>query len=118
MTENELKKLLKEGHVKIHENSVPRTITNVEQTSGYEQVAEEKTERFNRPVSITVRSYRHRLADHGGVSEKYVIDAIVDRGILQDDSPKFVEAVHHEQIKVPKAEEEKTEILIEVVNPE
>jgi hypothetical protein len=41
-------------------------------------------------VDIHVHSKRRRLTDSEGVSAKAAIDAIVNSGILIDDSPKYV----------------------------
>ncbi len=64
-------------------------------------------------VSISVHSVRKRIADADGVSAKAVIDALVANGVLQDDSPAFVESVTHTQSKASKGESEYTVIIIE-----
>jgi len=70
---------------------------------------------FNTRVSITIISFRCRLADADGVSAKAAIDGLVHCGILRDDSPREVSKVSYEQIKVKNAAEERTQIVIEEV---
>ena len=48
-------------------------------------------------VSITVHSKRRRPVDPDGISAKAAIDGLVRGGILEDDSPTFVEAVTYSQ---------------------
>lgn len=42
---------------------------------------------------ITVHSRRRRLADPDGLCAKWVIDGLVEGGLLPDDSAQYVEAV-------------------------
>lgn len=63
-------------------------------------------------VSITVHSYRRRLADPDGISAKAAIDGLVMCGVIKDDSAKYVEEVRHKQTK---SKEEKTVLIIEEV---
>jgi hypothetical protein len=114
MTQNDLDKILKRGYVKVSEDSASRGVADSQSSPGHEPVAAKEAPRFDRPVSVHITSYRHRLADTFGCSEKYAIDAIVDRGILQDDSTKEIneKLSHQEQIKIPKSQEEETVIII------
>lgn len=115
-SESELKQLLKNKHVKIRNNS-PLQTPNSKPTSSNDMERKEKIKGFDGQVSIKIRSYRHRLGDPFGISEKYAIDAIVDRGILQDDSCKEIseKKSNHRQIKIKKSEQEKTVITIESI---
>ena len=72
----------------------------------------DETQTNNTPVDILIHSFRHRLADPDGLCSKYVIDAIVKAGLLEDDSTKFVKEVRFKQTKIPKGEEEYTEVEI------
>lgn len=53
----------------------------------------------NRRVRVRVHSRRHRLCDSDGISGKAVLDGLVRRGVLEDDSPEFVEQVTFTQEK-------------------
>ena len=70
---------------------------------------------FNSRVSIHIVTYSAFRRDPDGTCAKYAIDALVHAGVIHDDSPEFVKAVTHEQIKVASRSEEKTEIVIEAV---
>ncbi len=72
---------------------------DMEQASTDALGATEEITRFNRPVVVRVHSIRKRLTDADGVSSKYIIDAIVDAEILQDDGPEEVAEVVHTQEK-------------------
>jgi hypothetical protein len=114
--ESELKKLIGKGSAKIRDNTTVQA-TNSKQIVGNDLAGKEKIKGFDGQVSIQIRSYRHRLGDPFGISEKYAVDAIVDRGILSDDSCKEIneEKSHHRQIKINKSENEKTIITIESI---
>jgi len=58
---------------------------------------------------IHIHSKRKRLTDADGVSAKAAIDGLVHGGLLQDDSPQFVQEVSYSQAK---AKEEETIIEI------
>lgn len=55
-------------------------------------------------VSLHIHSRRKRLCDADGISGKAVIDGLVHAGLLQDDSPKFVEKVSYSQEKAATEE--------------
>lgn len=88
---------------------------DLEPPAGYAPAQAEQGLPFNTPVSITVISYRTRLADTDGISAKAAIDGLVHCGILRDDSPKEVSEVRYRQVKVKNSSEEKTVIEIEAV---
>ena len=75
-------------------------------------VAEEEITPFDSRVSIHIHSKRKRLVDADAVSAKAAIDGIVHSGLLQDDSPKYVEEVSYTQEKTEKGQEEETFIII------
>lgn len=83
---------------------------NVEPPISNGSLAQSRTTKFTSPVSITIHSARHRLADPDGISGKAAIDQLVISGILQDDSAQFVKEVRFRQTKVKG--EEWTEIQI------
>lgn len=83
---------------------------NVEPHSGNAAYAANRTSRVSTPCSVIVTHVRSRLADPDGVSIKAVLDAIVQNGILADDSAKQIKEVRHRQVKGPA---ERTIIEIE-----
>ena len=101
LSSSELKQLLKNSHAKVRNNPSVQT-PNSKQTSSNDLAGKKKIKGFDGQVSIKIRSYRYRLGDPFGISEKYAIDAIVDRGILSNDSCKEISEAQstHEQIKI------------------
>jgi hypothetical protein len=87
--------------------------SNVEQIIEHKSMGAKKTARFNGPVSILINSRRKRLCDEAGISEKYVIDSLVDCGILLDDSPAQVRSIDHVQ-ETTKGPEETIITITEV----
>ena len=77
-----------------------------------EQMATKETKRSNTLVNIRVISYRKRKHDPDGVSVKAVLDGIVRRGILADDSTDQINEVTFKSII---SKEEKTIIEIEEI---
>jgi hypothetical protein len=75
-------------------------------------VAAETDAGSDRPVMLRVVHFRKRLADYDDLCAKYVVDALVDRGVLAGDSPKHIRGVVHEQVKVKTGSEEKTVIEV------
>lgn len=63
---------------------------------------------------LTVYHYRHRLPDFDNLFTKHFTDAIVDSGLLPNDTPEKVVTVH-KQIKIPKTMVEKTVFVIEAI---
>jgi len=68
---------------------------------------------FSSPVNIVVHSKRRRLADPDGLSAKWVIDAIVEAGIIKDDSTIYVKSVTFSQEKISVSEPETVTVIIE-----
>ena len=85
----------------------------MEQNISHAPVGKEKAEGLDSRVNIIVISYRRRNHDPDGISAKAVIDGIVRRGILPDDSAKEVNEVRFKSIIIKGDEKEKTEIIIE-----
>lgn len=90
-------------------NKTTLSAADVEQNIGNEPLATEETERLDTRINIHVISYRARNHDPDGISAKAVIDGIVRRGILSDDSAKEVKKVSFESVI---SKEERTEIII------
>ncbi len=101
----------------MNENSNRATLstTNVEPNTGDESVATKEFTGFNTLVNITVTSYRYRNHDPDGICFKAVLDGIVRRGILADDSTKEVKKISYESIIIQRDQKEKTLITIEEV---
>lgn len=90
-----------------------RKIAAVESSATDALSATPQIECFDKKVVIAITDYRVRLADTDGVCEKFVIDAIVDCGILKDDSSKQVsQVIKNAPVKVKNLDEEKTVIEI------
>ena len=90
--------------------SIP--VANMEQDIPDATVDAEETQGFRTLVNIRVISYRARKHDPDGVSVKAILDGIVRRGILTDDSTEQIKSITFESIK---SKEEKTVIEIETV---
>ncbi len=65
------------------------------------------------PARLTILSRRWNLADHDGFvgGAKYLIDALVKRGVLVDDSLKWIRRPNYEQLIDRK--NRRTEIVVE-----
>jgi hypothetical protein len=88
-------------------------IADVESAISNESLSAGKGPAFVARVSIEIISYRVRLADPSGISEKAAIDGLVNCGILADDSLREIqEPIIHRQVKVKNTSDEKTEIVI------
>lgn len=94
----------------MYANNIADTIANLESSSCDAPLGAKKIKGFNTPVCVHFHSIRRRLADSDGISGKAALDGIVKAGLLQDDSPQFVEKVSHSQEK--SKESEKTVITI------
>jgi len=93
-------------------NNIAVSTTDMEQNIGHECMGKEKATGLDTRVNIHVISYRKAKHDPDGISAKAVIDGIVRRGILQDDSTNEVRKVTFESIICKSLEKEKTEIQI------
>ena len=57
--------------------------------------------RVERPVIVKIRWHektQRRDVDNIQSSQKFILDALVNRGVLIDDSRKYVKQIHHEII--------------------
>jgi len=88
---------------------------NMEQCISHATEKKNEVKKINPPVNIHVHSKRKSLADADGLCAKWVIDEIVDSGILPDDNPKNVHSVSFSQ---EKGEPEETIVTIEEVEDE
>lgn len=85
---------------------------NMESSPRHAPLQKKEIEGYNGPVGIVINEFRHRRTDYGGSCDKYVVDAIVSAGILQDDQPEIVQWIRKEQRKIPKDQIEQTIIEI------
>ena len=85
---------------------------HMEPDIGNAPVAKKEAPRFDSPVRIHFHSIRKRLCDIDGISGKAALDGLVHAGVLEDDSPKYVQEVSHSQEKASKGEEERTIITV------
>ena len=90
----------------------PISLTDLESFIVHESLSENGFEALASQSSIHIHSKRKRLTDADGVSAKAAIDGAVHGGLLQDDSPEFVQEVSYSQAK-SKDEETIIEIWIE-----
>jgi hypothetical protein len=84
---------------------------NLERTVSHEPMAASKVPTLDSRVDCTVVSFRVRLCDTDGVSAKAAIDGCVHRGLLGDDSTKYIRKIEFEQVKVKNKEDEKTLLI-------
>ena len=101
-------------------DSVSSTVTNNQQTVGDESLGEAEIKGFDGRVDIHVKSYRHRPTDpdDGGGSPKFLIDGLVDCGILTNDSAKEIRHFKKDQSKISQKEKEKVLVIITEVEDE
>jgi len=85
--------------------------SNLEQDIGNESLAEKEAERLNPRFNITVTSYRKRKHDPDGISAKAVLDGLVRRGLLKDDSTSEVNQITFKS-EITKGDE-KTIVVLE-----
>jgi len=93
-------------------NNITISSANLEQNISNASLAEEKAKRHDSRISIHVHSVRKRLTDPDGASAKAVIDGLVIKGLLFDDSAKFIEKVTYSQRKTKKEENEVTFVTL------
>jgi len=83
----------------------PLSLADLESFIVHESFSKGEFEAMAARCSIHIHSKRKRLTDADGVSAKAAIDGAVHGGLLQDDSPQFVQEVSYSQ---EKAKEEET----------
>jgi ubiquitin len=88
------------------------SLADLESAIVHESLSKNEFAPLASPCSIHIHSKRKRLTDADGVSAKAAIDGTVHGGLLQDDSPEFVQEVSYSQAKA-KDEETIIEFWIE-----
>lgn len=73
--------------------------TELEQPVEHPSLAAKAHPRLAGPLRCVVTSYLRRLRDADGTSSKYIVDALVDAGLLAGDGPEVICEVVHRQIK-------------------
>ena len=88
-------------------NQLSVSTPNVEPCTRNEAARANAAEAFDAPVSIHIHSLRNRPADADGLCAKWIIDSLVEVGLLADDSPRQVKSVtfSQEQIGADRVEE-------------
>lgn len=81
----------------------------MEQPAKHPPLAPKAHPRLAGPVRVVITSYLRRLRDADGTSSKYIVDGLVDAGILPGDGPDVVTEVSHRQVK---ADQDRTTIEI------
>lgn len=114
MSEPEFKQMMKGSHAKIKDN-VQSPAPNLERNFVHVPKKPYANQAFNKRVIITVHSFRHRLADPDGLCGKYHIDAIVDSGLLVNDTPEEIQEVRFKQTKIKKTDAERTVVTLKEV---
>lgn len=79
----------------------------------HEQMEAKTVTRFNRPVSITMRTTRRRDTDRNAVEDKYFTDSLVSCKVLRNDTKKDIAKLDIREPEIGK--DEKTIIEIEEV---
>jgi len=92
-------------------DSVTVSLAHLEQVIVDESLSEGEFEAMVTPCRLHIHSKRKRLTDADGVSAKAAIDGAVHAGLLQDDSPEFVQEVSYSQEKA-KTEETIIELWV------
>lgn len=91
------------------ENNNSLTAADVEQNTSNESMGAKKVKGFNSLVNIKITSYRKRKHDPDGPSIKFILDGLVQRQILVDDSTKEINEITYKSIL---SKDEKTIIEI------
>lgn len=87
---------------------------DLEPGSSHAPLGAEEAAGLDTRVHIRVISYRRRNHDPDGVSVKAVLDGLIRRGLLPNDSAKYVREVTFQSVVGPG--EERTEIVISGVS--
>jgi len=87
--------------------------TNKKRIIRHEQMEAKTVTRFNRPVSITMRTTRRRDTDRHAVEDKYFTDSLVTCKVLRNDTKKDIAKLDIREPEIGK--DEKTIIEIEEV---
>lgn len=89
---------------------------NMEQNISNESLAEKETQGLDSRFNIVITSYRKRKHDPDGISVKAVLDGLVRRGILTDDSTSEINKITFTSKICRKGEKEQTVIELEKFN--
>lgn len=108
-----LRNMSKKHEEKKSNSKAALSSSNMEQNSGDGSVEKEAITPFDSRVNIHVHSIRSREVDSDGISAKAAIDGLVVGGLLQDDSPRFVEKVSYSQ---ERGKPEETYLIIEEID--
>lgn len=106
------RKQAKEKYEKAYSRN-PRSPSDKKRVVRHEPVEAETVTRFDRPVSITIRTTRRRDTDRLAVEDKYFTDALVTCKVLRNDTKKDVARLDVREPEIGK--NEKTIIEIEEV---
>ena len=96
----------------VAKTEVPRKTPYLEPHPGHALLGPQEASGYHGPTRIVIVEKRHRLTDYGGGSEKYLVDALVSAGVLQDDRLSIVRKIEKEQVKIPKEQDEETIVEI------
>lgn len=89
----------------------PLSLADLESAVGPIALGAQAHPRLDRPCRVHVHSRLHRLPDCEAVSFKYVLDAFVSAGLLEDDSRRWIpQPPTFSDEKIPGAEEESTTV--------
>ena len=82
-----------------YRNQVADKAAAMEQTTRNGALAAGKAAQYCTPVNIDVHIFAVRETDLDGNCIKYMLDAIVESGLLKDDNPKCVKEIRFTQEK-------------------
>jgi len=99
-----------DGKGKPHRNTVALSATDPQPGNGHELKGANAFKALDAPADIQIISRRKRLCDTDAPVLKWVLDGIVDTGILADDTPEFINRITFERPEIAQTEE--TEIII------
>ena len=121
LTNEQFETILRTGHCRIRQDScarIPVPAADMEPGIVDEPRRPYAAQAFDSPVSIRIHSRRHRLTDSDGICGKWIIDAIVESGLLRDDSAQWVKEVRFSQEKISGNEPETTLVEIREIEKE
>ena len=94
-----------------HGRRASLSLADLERAIGYVPHEAQTGPRLDRPCRIHVHSRLHRLPDCEAVSFKYVLDALVSAGLLEDDSRRWIpQPPTFTDEKIPSDQEESTTV--------
>lgn len=114
MSELKFKHMMKGSHAKISKDNVQLPASAVQPSVVDKIKRPYADEAFNTPVIITVHSFRYR-GDTDGPIFKWTLDAIVESGLLADDTTKEVSEIRYKTTIIKKPKIEKTVITLQEI---